>query len=342
MPSFTLGSTRPPTAKERAALETRRERLKGINAAGRIDAITATLQDLGRASGGLATDGLRIRRGFSYKTTPASPDTSDRKAPPPVERPPATRIITSRGAALRFELTLLALTQLVRKPGAKARLTDLNLPLAGDSQTTAWADLVAAAPSGDSQTRDGFYSSRDKRTRSVRTALTTLEAAGLVSTPRSKSSRQYDKFVLLQEAGREAQGESEEYTVPKAGAEDIYTLAPGFVTNGWLHSLEDSEICLLLMIACRHGGFIENGLLAMPGEVRLRHYGIHRDRYSAARKTLEWFGLIRVEESGRRGDGRALDDERLLHRMAISTDGFAAPALETIRTNIEHQLRRPL
>lgn len=342
MPSISLGPTRPPTAKERTALERRQKRLKGIDAAGRIDAITERLLGFDRAAGSLQTDGMKIRREFSYSTTPAAPDASDRKAPPPVERPPATRIITSRGAALRLELTLLALTQLVRKPGAKAKLTELDLPLTGDSQTTAWADLVAAAPSGDSQTRDGFYSSRDKRTRSVRTALTTLEAAGLVSTPRSKSSRQYDKFVLLHEAGREARGESEEYTVPKIGDEEIYTIPPGFVTNGWLHTLEDSEICLLLMIACRHGGFTENGLLAMPGEVRLRHYGIHRDRYSAARKTLEWFGLIVVQEEGRRGDGRALDDERLLHRLALWPDGFAAPALKTIRTNIDHQLQRPL
>jgi hypothetical protein len=76
-----------------------------------------------------------------------------------------------------------------------------------------------------------------------------------------------------------------------------------FVMNGWLHVLEDSEITLLLMVACGRGTLVATseadispGEVAIPAEVRLRRYGIHRDPFSAARKTLEWFGLLDVRE----------------------------------------------
>ncbi|MFJ2758779.1 hypothetical protein ACIO3S_24485 [Nocardioides sp. NPDC087217] len=67
--------------------------------------------------------------------------------------------------------------------------------------------------------------------------------------------------------------------------------------------LEDSEITVLLMAACGAGAFFDQGGWAFPGEVRLRHYGIHRDPYAAARKTLEWFALLDVEEIMRHSDG---------------------------------------
>ena len=81
-------------------------------------------------------------------------------------------------------------------------------------------------------------------------------------------------------------------------------------------------------------------MLAFPGAVRLLQYGIHRDPYSRARKTLEWLGLLEVREVGRHEDERAEDDERLLHRIHLPAGAFERPALPTMRTVIGEQLAR--
>jgi hypothetical protein len=116
-------------------------------------------------------------------------------------------------------------------------------------------------------------------------------------------------------------------------------MPPGFVLHNWLHVLEDSEIAVLLMAACGRGAWSEDGMWAFPG-AGLRQYGIHRDPYSHARKTLEWLGLLEVREIGRHGDGRAEDDERLLHRIRLEQDAFEAPALPMMHEMIEKQLKR--
>jgi hypothetical protein len=87
--------------------------------------------------------------------------------------------------------------------------------------------------------------------------------------------------------------------------------------NGCFHVLEDAEITLLLMVACGRGTLVATskadlvpGEVAIPAEVRLRGYGIHRDPFSAACKTLEWFGLLGVREVARHFDGRGEDGRR--------------------------------
>ena len=104
--------------------------------------------------------------------------------------------------------------------------------------------------------------------------------------------------------------------------------------------LEDSEIAILLMVACAKDGWRENGLLVMPPEVRLHSYGIHRDVFSSARKTLEWFGLLKVEEIGRHGDGRAENGEQQVHRLGLVSEGFEAPAAITVTGALSLQLAR--
>lgn len=234
---------------------------------------------------------------------------------------------------------MIALLQLHRKPGARAHLAELGIPIAGDSQHTGWADLVAALPT-DSNLGGIYYNARDKRARTVRKALERLAAAGLVDVPGNPGERnRFEAFVPLHEAGAEELGEREEYEVPKTSA-PVFVVPPDFVLNGWLHVLEDSEIAVLLMAACGSGSWIEDGLRVFPGAVRLRHYGIHRDPYAAARKTLEWFGLLDVKEIGRHDDGRAEDDKRYVHRIRLRTAGFEKPALPAIQSALQFQLNR--
>ncbi|WP_157156203.1 hypothetical protein [Diaminobutyricimonas sp. LJ205] len=329
----TVNFTRPPTSKERLKLEARLQRLDRPEHVARIDRV------YGAMPGKLPSTGLVVRSGFSYREAGIDLDASDRRAPPHSLRPPATRLITSRGAALRFALTLLALVQTKRKPGAKARLSELGFEVGGDSRTLGLADLIAT-DAADSNRGGVYLTARDKRARSVRSALSALAEAGLVAIPGEPGVRDRLKnFVLLNECGVEAVGEAEEYYVPRRG-EATFTMPAGFVSNGWLHVLEDSEIALLLMVACQKGGWPENGLLVVPADVRLRHYGIHRDAYSSARKVLEWCGLLKVEEVARHRDGRAENAELRVHRLGLLPSGFEEPAVLTTIDALTHQVAR--
>ena len=183
-----------------------------------LGSIDTKLAAYERPVGKLRTAGLRLRRPFAHLTDPIDGDSSDRKAPPRELRPPATRISSSLGSALRLELTVIALLQLHRKPGARAHLADLEIPIAGDSQHTGWADLVAALPT-DSNVGGIYHNARDKRARTVRKALERLEVVGLVDVPGKPGERnRFDGFVPLHEAGAEALGEREEYAIPEVSA----------------------------------------------------------------------------------------------------------------------------
>ncbi|MEV0949690.1 hypothetical protein [Promicromonospora sp. NPDC050249] len=339
MPELVIDWTRKPTAKEREQLQRRLLRLQVPGLPAHLNALDAKLLGYERSVGKLRTVGLRLRRPFAHLTDPIDDDSSDRKAPPRELRPPATRISSSLGSALRLELTVIALLQLHRKPGARAHLADLEIPIAGDSQHTGWADLVAALPT-DSNVGGIYHNARDKRARTVRKALERLEGVGLVDVPGKPGERnRFEGFVPLHEAGVQAHGEREEYAIPETSAA-AFAMPPGLILNGWLHVLEDSEIAVLLMASCGTGSWVEDGLRAFPGAVRLRHYGIHRDPYSAARKTLEWFGLLEVKEIRRHEDGRAEDDDRYLHRIGLRTAGFEKPALPAIQAALQRQLDR--
>lgn len=79
-------------------------------------------------------------------------------------------------------MTLIALSQKLRAPGGKARLSELGLTVAGSASELGWADLVAS-DAIDSNNRGVFLTARDKRARTVRSALSALHGAGLVDVP---------------------------------------------------------------------------------------------------------------------------------------------------------------
>jgi hypothetical protein len=335
--------SRTLNAKERRAFEQRQKRLAGQFGKSALAASEKMVEELG-APGRLTNEGLRIRTSFSYLRKPAPEGVSDRRAPRRELRPSATRISSSQGAALRFYLTALAAAQIDKPPG---RVAKFDLPLTSYSGELGWTDLVAsgAEPSGRGRTSSSI---REKKGRTLRTALNTLADAGLVHLPGAPGRRgRHDGFDLLNEAGTQLKGDPVEYHVPIA-RDDYFTLPAEFVTRGWIHVLEDSEITLLLMTACRRGALdastanadILPGEVAMPADVRLRHYGIARDPFSTARKTLEWFGLLDVREITRHDDGRAEDGETRLHRLSLSHQGFAADALTTVLNQISVQLDR--
>ncbi|MFB9075066.1 hypothetical protein ACFFX0_29355 [Citricoccus parietis] len=156
--------TRAPSTKEREQLQRRLLRLQVPGLPAHLQALNEKLLGYERSVGKLRTAGLRLRRPFVYLGAPIDGDGSDRKAPPRELRPPATRISSGLGSALRLELTVLALLQLHRKPGTRAQLADLEIPVAGDSQHTGWADLVAALPTDSNVGADLPQRPRQART----------------------------------------------------------------------------------------------------------------------------------------------------------------------------------
>ncbi len=338
-----VDDSRPLTAKEVQAFSSRDVRLRGAfgnSAKQATDRFNASLGAPGHLSGG-----LRVRVPFSCLTTPiAETEVSDRKAPRLELRPPATRILTSQGVALRLYLTVLAAAQVETKAG---RQFDNRFPITGASDQLGWDDLVAtgAEPSGRGRT---YSLVRDKKARSIRSGLDNLERAGLVTLVGDAGKRgRHGDFVVLNEMGRQNPGDPIRYAVPRT-KDAVIALPPQFVMNGWLNILEDSEIAVLLMVACGCRSLpvskeldVATGEVAIPGEDRLRYYGLHRDPYASARKTLEWFGLIKVREVMRHlGDGRGEDGATQLHRISVAWEGFEADAYEVVPGVLQAQLDR--
>src|SRR4029450_3424007 len=157
-------------------------------------------------------------------------------------------------------------------------------------------------------------------------ALQRLSDAQLVALTRRKKGGSdatvYENFRLLDERGGRAVGEPLDYHVPKT-RELTFELPAAFFNHGWVHVLEDSEISLLMMVACGLGRNLGEDV-ALPGEVRLLHYAISRDAFDS-HFLLTRLGLLSVQEIGRHDDGRAEDYQQsgaLLHRLRLIPEGF--------------------
>lgn len=295
-----------------------------------------TLAEVGGKPNRLVDNGFHVRQAFVFKDVDhATVDASDRRAPPRADRPPLTRITSGNGATLRLELAALALGQMRYQRGS--RRPPLDFPVWGHSGIRSWSDMIATPAAGVRHTRE-YYSPKDKRARSVGGSLKALRSAGLVSVDQVGKEK---LVTFLNESGKLGGEGPVPYEVPLA-AEPTVKMPGEFITNGWIHVLEDSEISVLFMAACHRGGFADGGWgYAIPGAVRLLNYGIGRESYSTALKTLEWFGLLAVHEVGRHEDGRAVDfgtEEPQLHRISLIPAGF----LEDGPTHVVEVLRKQL
>lgn len=336
---LSLDVPRPLSSKEHTAFTKRHERLTGRFG----DSALAATTELNKLAS--AVHELKVRDLFSYLKNPIDdPAVSDRRAPRRELRPSATRISSSQGAALRLYLAALAVAQTQNRAGSRAKLPEL--PIVAFKSETGWGDRIAT---GAEKSGKGAYKAvvRDLKGRSVRSALNSLFEAGLVELPGTPGRRgRHEGFTLLHEAGRQYKNDPHPYVVPREKDSDFFRLPAGFISQGWIHVLEDSEINLLLMVACGKRALppsFESDInlreIAIPADIRLHHYGIHRDPFSAARKTLSWFGLLKVREVNRHDDGRAEGGDARLHRLELVQDGFDTDALTTVRTVLEEQLR---
>jgi hypothetical protein len=278
---------------------------------------------------------LRIRVEFAMRNEPAVPNgnLADRLLPPRNDRPPATRLVSPRGIALRLYLTALFVAQ-SRLAGA---IPGNKLPLADADAAVSWIDLIATP--AERHSGRVYSGQREKKLRQVHDALRRLSSpeVQLVSLPNSPRmpTGGYEGFLLMHEGGTPASGEDNHlYTVPAPESKTMY-LPGGLFRNGWIHVLEDSELAFLLMVACLRSRSDKAQVFA-TSEVRLLQFGLGRDAYESHR-VLSQLGLIRVHPGphpGRRYGkaGRYLrSDPPKLHRFELLNDGFEEPAIPVTR-----------
>ena len=278
---------------------------------------------------------LRIRIEFAMRSDPAEPNgnLADRLLPPKDERPPATRLVSPRGIALRLYLTALFIAQ-SRPPGA---MPSNKLPLADTDAPVSWIDLIATT--AERHSGRVYSGQREKKLRQVHDALRRLSSPGLqlVRLPNFQRTPtgKYEGFLLMHEGGAPiGGGDNQIYTVPAAESKTMY-LPGGLFLNGWIHVLEDSELAFMLMLACLRSRFDKMPVFA-ASEVRLLQFGLGRDAYESHR-ILSHLGIVRVQAGphpGRRlgKAGRYLkSDPPKLHRFELLNNGFEEPAIPTTR-----------
>lgn len=294
----------------------------------------ATFNEIFPASDREDGSSLRIRRVFNYLTKSA-PVGDDRKAPAKKHRPPAGKVTASRGITLQLLLVMIA----GRQASTKAVMDSITV--AGNAESPAgWSDLVAtgAVNSGNGSS---FVTRRDKRLSSVRSAVSRLQSERFISIDgKLRSSQQV--VTLLKEAPPGPGDDVVEYRPPKdrVPGDGYFTLPWSFIRQGWVFILRDSELLVLLMLAnglgrlSSGGDDVALGEIAIPGDVRLGHYGIHRDPFALAYANLERFGLIEVRAMKRYESGRAVDGRIQLHRFKLLMDAFNRPAFDSARSGL--------
>lgn len=262
---------------------------------------------------------VTLRRGYAFKSTPAGG--SSRMAPARADRPPATRLVSSRGCALRLHLTMIAVVQATCAPGKEPRRT---LPLDG-RKGVGWAQLLVTG-SEDQRTGEYYLTYKDKKIRSAQAALGQLRRSGLVHLPRFSERRdRYDGARLWDEEGVSAAGlDPVEYRVPIPHAEPSFTVPAALFRRGWLHVLEDSELAVLLMLSCGFRRIGGETTIAIPGDVRTGNYGLSQAAYSSY-SILADLGLLAYDGMTRNSDGTVVDfdgEPPTLTRFTLLPEGF--------------------
>lgn len=332
--SMTIDFSRPPNDKERALLQRRRRRLRDMS--GSVKQATLNLAELGSRPD-LAI--IRVRNDFVFRPDPAPGDPSDRTLPSREHRPPSTRLISPRGAALRLMLIALYEAQTNARPG---RRPVNERPLQASGRQVGWTDLLAsdARPSGAGKT---YMSIPAKKGRHVRSALQRLHTQELVALPRlAEAGNKFEGFLLQHEGGLRAAGPNVVYQVPRNN-EPIFTLPASLFTNGWVHVLEDTEIAFLLMLC-----FFQHGQpdveFRVRSDTRVLHLGIGRDAYEA-HSLFNRLGIASVTfDPDRYSDGKVENYGNgvvaLPHAFRLLPAGLEQNGLTALLEHIEYQIGR--
>jgi hypothetical protein len=317
-------------------------RLQGMADSGMGTRACEALRQVHQA-GGFRPDLVVIRSGFSRLPQPQDMAVySDRRVPDRHLRPPATRLMRSRGCSLQFFLTALFEAQCRTRPGAVVRPNTRPLkpqPRAADQAS--WVRLVGADAdiariiSPGNRSINNF----ERRARQVRQALQTLAASDLqlVELADPGAARPYHRFRLMNEAGSRAIGGAVHYAVPVAGEPNLFSLDSHFFTNGWVTVLDDTELAFLCMVADMQARAGSSGPVPIDGQTRVGYYCLGTDGYQS-HHLLERAGLLHVTRPGvRRPNGTfrafsgGVDEiEGAPLKFGLEQGGFRRTALQTV------------
>ena len=206
-------------------------------------------------------------------------DPSDRKLSVREDRPPAARLISPRGAAVRVFLTALLEAQTRTRPGEQPGNTR---PLASrHGGVSSWIDLIAtdAEPYGEGKHRMGVAA---KKTRQMVNAIKKFEKEELVEVPGTgkPGAKKYEGFLLMHEGGRRWHGDNVRYTVPVVPPDQAFPVPGTLFANSWIHVLEDSELAFILMMAAVNHA-MGGQPFALTADTRLLRFGMKHDGFEA-------------------------------------------------------------
>jgi hypothetical protein len=319
--------SRLPETKARV-VDARQARLRRLGERKQLPRVLDKLNE--EWASGQSPDRVLFRLPVARRAKPAEGPYSDRRLPPREQRPPVTRLIAPRSAALDLLVTAIFIAQCEARPGRAPRSHRPLTPavMTDDETPVAWSDLLAldARHAAGGKTE---YTANDNRIRQLRSAVKTLASPDvrLAALPNAEARvGRFDGFRLLSEAG--AQGASEvPYKVPVVG-ESCFSLPASFFLNGWHTVLTNSEVALLFCLLAHRAARTPwaEEVVAIDGETRVNSYGLGPDAYATHRE-LAAFGLLEVvADEGRREDGTFVGfsdaEQPKLHRFRVLEAGF--------------------
>lgn len=325
--------------KRDASVATRLTNLQ-VMREGEFRAVTRSAQAVW--SQGLQPAPVRIRRPYVARATRM--DVEDERTPLPLQdRPPAARMLTPKGVALKLHLVLLFAAQCAAKAGKPWNSPFPVEPASSGRPEQSWMGLVGTVARYNGAGIQGASAKTNKR-RQITEALNKLEGLNLVR-PLKGKGRSRQGFVILSELGQSDEAVDVAYTVPAAN-EAVFEIPVEFFTQGWVHVLTNSEIAALLMWFDRTkvaGQSVNNlNITHVASKERQGIYGLGRETYETHQQ-LDAFELLDVIRPDRRHlDGKwqnysADESSALCHRVAFVDNGFDRPADEVVLEVLERR-----
>jgi hypothetical protein len=284
-----MGAARTPGER----LDARRRRLDALLESGRTDRVNRTWGTLHEA---------RRPREIVIRTPLIRSAASARPGAP--DSPPASRMLSPRGQALRLYLLAVFEAHCTRPPGGVVH-GGRRLLRQPESEEPGWTDLFAAPvygpPEGDrTKERSGPAA---LVARQLQSGLVALEKIGLVELGRGRSWERFNGFRIMTESGPGDLADPSYYRVPKSTSVGL-TVPAAFFLNGWLWALTNSEIAAYLMfrwLAAAFPGEHAGDGVYIYGDDREQYFGLRRDAYES-HILLAQFGLIERQPSLIRDD----------------------------------------
>lgn len=330
-----MSDSRPRTVVSRLQARINHlERLQHRDSGFVVEDANAALRDL--YDGGPRPASILLRRSFLARSTFLMVEGDRDKTPR--QKPPAARIVRSRGLALRLELALVFAQQ--SRKNAGARLLPVQAP--GDD-----LGLINLFATGTRRGGDTLYRKQRSAMRAdqVHNALEILAAEGLVELGTAGRNR-FEPMWLCHEAGRRPGKDAARYT-HVAPAERTVSIPVEFFTNGWIQVLTDSEIWAWLVFRSS-GGMTSADIHSAEGieltaVTRLGWYELTRDAWDT-HAMLDRFGMLttqpgEVTTGVKDGQQRF---ERAPHRFHVDDEVLKQPAhpaaLAAVAAELDHTI----